>query len=961
MKKTTIALGAGIALIGGTGIVNAEEVAPVTAEVTNEENNVVASPITEKQIAEAEATVATQNEVVAHAAGEVANISKEITSNENAASTANEAIQKLNTEKQDLNNINSEEIAKNVEAKHQEEKQASVEVESAANAEAEKAKQAQEAKRDADAKQTAVEAKERELKQTEQAIADKENKNNAELNKLKNNVAKADKEIADAKANVVAKENAYKNSRFYKAKESALKELDDMDNPVEEAKDKLTVAEEKLTAKKKEIETLENQDAVQKLYPYSLAFESTPEWNKAFSEYMKSRTAESPYVEEIKKLDPKTLSAAEFSKRLEELREQSVKWKTSLLNKQREVAIAVEPTTRPLLTAIKRIPGDEEVAYSLNELPKDVLIELSQYFAGLINQARKELGIEGKVRVHLDDIQFAKEVARQVEADRYTVSDHYGKAANNAARKRGLKTSAGEGVETTTQFYENLATQSLFLGDEGYPKVSKAELYKLVRKYFHGFMHEGKGNGHYLHAQSLMTIQNVGLDFSFIPPLEGKDSGSLKMHVISVPDATYNGDIEKQKEYYENSPELLALNEYPAENETSRKLQTLRSELPDLEKDYQLKLESYHFQLKNDFIKAAREIIERNFANTPLAELENNFKKAQSSLKEKEDAKDTAVKALDDYRKLLDGDDNLTVKRDEIAKELQSLQKAHEDSKAVYTKLTNELEGLQNVKVKAEDKLAKIQAELKELAKQEEQAKNKEIRLAEIAKEQEVLERQVDEAKNNIVKLTTKRKEAQDELEKAQAELKVAQNEYEKLAEQYRKEHLVMPEIAERPEVSTKEDVVTKPLPFKIVYIEDTTLPEGQEVVDVEGKDGVITLKQVSFFEGNTLLATDEVETSRQDAVNKVVRVGVKKKKEGIKPIIHKDKVPVQPQERPQAVVVKETAGVAPMAPSQTVVQTASQDKKVLPNTGDKHSSLAGLGLLGLAAGFVAVLKRKED
>ena len=138
----------------------------------------------------------------------------------------------------------------------------------------------------------------------------------------------------------------------------------------------------------------------------------------------------------------------------------------------------------------------------------------------------------------------------------------------------------------------------------------------------------------------------------------------------------------------------------------------------------------------------------------------------------------------------------------------------------------------------------------------------------------------------------------------------------------------------EAPVVTTKEETKTEEVAFQTKEVTNSELPEGTRVVKAAGKKGVRTIVY-------TVTYTDGVETGRVEksntittpAVDEIVEVGTKK-------------------------VASTTTGN--QAESNKKEETASQDKKALPNTGSAVSSL--LSMIGLfIAGLVGFVVRKKD
>ena len=77
--------------------------------------------------------------------------------------------------------------------------------------------------------------------------------------------------------------------------------------------------------------------------------------------------------------------------------------------------------------------------------------------------------------------------------------------------------------------------------------------------------------------------------------------------------------------------------------------------------------------------------------------------------------------------------------------------------------------------------------------------------------------------------------------------------------------------------ISTKEEIVTETIPFKVIRKEDDTLPLGEEKTEQEGENGSAEVKYKVTYKGTT--ETDREELSREvktAAKDKVIKVGTK-------------------------------------------------------------------------------------
>lgn len=108
----------------------------------------------------------------------------------------------------------------------------------------------------------------------------------------------------------------------------------------------------------------------------------------------------------------------------------------------------------------KANPADDKVTtYDFNNLPTEVVKELSLFASSVINTMNKQLGTPPTV-VTTDSVEFAKKVVAGYKADKFnmwTESGHDGLAINKVADSYGLPVSAPVGTKTQNQYYENWA------------------------------------------------------------------------------------------------------------------------------------------------------------------------------------------------------------------------------------------------------------------------------------------------------------------------------------------------------------------------------------------------------------------------------------------------------------------------------------------------------------------------
>ena len=149
---------------------------------------------------------------------------------------------------------------------------------------------------------------------------------------------------------------------------------------------------------------------------------------------------------------------------------------------------------------------DQVEVYDVNNLPKDVKIELNYFALNMLNQVRKQMGLP-QLTLANSSIDFADKLSNKVrEADRSVFDWHYVKGINDIAREYGLPTSSKEDEERETggQFYENSFALSGVTSD-----MTKADMKKWIYYSIVEFLYNGS---EFSHAQSIAGI-NYGKSY----------------------------------------------------------------------------------------------------------------------------------------------------------------------------------------------------------------------------------------------------------------------------------------------------------------------------------------------------------------------------------------------------------------------------------------------------------------
>jgi len=143
---------------------------------------------------------------------------------------------------------------------------------------------------------------------------------------------------------------------------------------------------------------------------------------------------------------------------------------------------------------------DQVGVYDVNNLPKEVKVELNYFALSMLNQVRKQAGLP-QLTLSNSSIDFADKLSTKVrEASRSAFDWHYVKGINDVAREYGLPTSskADEEKEMGSQFYENSFSSSGVSSE-----MTKAEMKKWIYYSICEFLYNGY---EFAHAQSIVGV-----------------------------------------------------------------------------------------------------------------------------------------------------------------------------------------------------------------------------------------------------------------------------------------------------------------------------------------------------------------------------------------------------------------------------------------------------------------------
>ena len=234
--------------------------------------------------------------------------------------------------------------------------------------------------------------------------------------------------------------------------------------------------------------------------------------------------------------------------------------------------------------------SDQVEVYNLNNLPKEVEVELNYFALDMLNQVRSQMGMP-QLTLASSSIDFSDKLSKKVrEANRSVFDWHYVKGINDVAREYGLPTSSREDEVSKygSQFYENNFAVSGVSSE-----MTKAEMKQWIYNSILNFLFNGT---EFLHAQSVAGVnygttnknEYLGLSLHYL-----KDG--LGISYITVSDA----DISKATKSVFNTSS-------PSNTTESNRQATLAKKLKELqdEKGKYEKLQTSY----NDYNKIVKEI-----------------------------------------------------------------------------------------------------------------------------------------------------------------------------------------------------------------------------------------------------------------------------------------------------------------------------------------------------------------
>lgn len=932
-----------------SGVASADEVPSATAAEINTEaaQPATAFKVSDDQVLDAEKAVDSKKT-------EIANVQNDVNNVKETVAVKTESVENLNAEKAQLTkdieeakNTTPADVAKieeNINAQNQ--------------AKSDKTKELELAKTDEINKQDVKEEKAKEVEKAQDNVT-KANQNveakrkaldpQAEVD-AKNQLTQASKELENKEAKKVSAE-----AELNKAKEFDKDLADKKEAANTDLAGKTKAREDKIVALSKATKVQrEAKEAVENAFSYPTKIITPLEWIQAFKEYITLKGARFD-SSAWKKANPQKPgeSGKDYSDREFAAIHAFTDKKYADIEAALQNLIKVDTKTFSRYDDDKIIENytnakDNSIVYDVNNIPTDVLIEVSQYFAHLVNEVRAELGITEKIQVLKDDIEFAREVAKSVVDNNFTEADHFGRGINDAARRRGLRTSAKPGKDTNYQFYENLST--LYVDKSS--KISRQDLFLNTYSTVSGFFHEGPGNKHYLHALSLLKSKNAGVALSYLD--DGEYSGVLKTHVISIDpefimnysDEPVDSDVETELYKARYGRSLLPNAVYEDKNVLQAKLDKANADLTSAQNALTA--------ANNELANAQSKVTELNAVKTKTPEAQAKYDEAVKAVKSATEEKEKAEKHLqfvtsDKLIKEKALNEALKVQKeanDALAKtQLVSNQAISDYNNAVNTRVAKEAE-ITNITKKI-DELVNYKAEIEnKIAKREEN----EAKLVEIDKKLLKLTSELNSLKAEEVTL----KATISTLEKQLVEL---EKEYESLLGVYTKERMPQaPIVEDLPSIDIQELTRTEEIGYKTIEEEDTTLPVGEKVVKQAGKKGSKSVKTIKLYQGNVLIDEVTHETVIADAVNEVILIGTKKVISNIDNVNSTQYTTLLGQYNSRSNVYTD----APRNSQNSKLQDneSRTENKKLPNTGQTDTGI--VSMIGLAMMIAATKLRRR-
>lgn len=664
--------------------------------------------------------------------------------------------------------------------------------------------------------------------------------------------AKAEKEERESDLVLVKKDVAEK-SKDLETKQEKAKEIKAEIDGTENVTKKLEIEKAKNEDLKKELETEKSNkvDAEKELekakeFDDKLAEDTkkAEENLKAKNEELKAKTAK---LDEAKK-DEATKKAEydavvmpygrnvkykialdqRFVDKFQEFMDLNLNWRSKGLTSKQFIAKKIEMIDE--LIAVEKEIGyefkfnnyshEDDYEIDLKNMSEEDRLKMSQYGMHLLNQVRKQFGLE-PLKVNKNSMQLAKEISATMVRDNHSSLDagHYVKGISEVAAKHGLLRGGN--------FYENLYNAGSETKKDN--TMSRNELYEHVYNSVMLFFYEGIITGAYSHAESLYKANDpMGLSVAHF-----ENVGDI-YNVNRLPKEL----IDKYKQYieFDKFGNILELKRMPLD--IYEEFEKAGAALP---KTGIIKISYINVKERNaipgevanhmptyddpsdEAMERAHKIYKAKYSNESKDTVElpavpdlESFKKAyEDAVKDREskeqpvtDAKadlDSATKALDELKATEKQTEKAIAKVQEIDAKINNLTtKANEQQKVVdqleldnvkyiekMTKLAADLDAAQ----KDVEESAKLLDQAKALQKETEDEISKlNIKIAELESDVKATEEELNKAKADLEKLRMDRiqldqnkeklAKAQEEKAKLEEELKTLTTELDSIKKQ---------------------------------------------------------------------------------------------------------------------------------------------------------------------------------
>lgn len=547
---------------------------------------------------------------------------------------------------------------------------------------------------------------------------------------------------------------------------------------------------------------------------------------------------------------------------------------------------------------------EDDYEIDLKNMSEEDRLKMSQYGMHLLNQVRKQFGLE-PLKVNKNSMQLAKEISATMVRDNHSSLDagHYVKGISEVAAKHGLLRGGN--------FYENLYNAGSETKKDN--TMSRNELYEHVYNSVMLFFYEGIITGAYSHAESLYKAKTpMGLGVAHFENV-GED-----YNVNRLPKEL----IEKYKQYvvFDESGNVLDLKHMPFDvyeefekaKANAPKQGVIKISYIKVEENVAIPGEvANHMPTYDDpsdeAMERAHKIYKAKYSNESKDTVElpevpdlDSFKKAyEDAVKVREskeqpvtDAKadlDSTTKALDELKATEKQTEKATAKVQEIDAKINNLTtKANEQQKVV-----DQLE-LDNVKYV--EKMTKLAADLDAAQKDVEES----AKLLDQAKAlQKETEDEISKLNTKIAKLESDVKANEEELNKAKADLEKLRMDRIQLDQNKEK-------LAKAQEEKAKLEEELKTLTTELDSIKKQLLEDTKEFERIQRQYRLENFKWAVLADNNTIdpiefdlekYLRDEEEKKRQsEIIPEIPETPIKEEKPNL-PGTPEDKNPEKPGE----------------------------------------------------------------